>query len=107
MGWRQVWLAHAKSNLRRLDLDEQTAICRAVEEFARDAADDEPPGHLKAGKWWVGLVFERGARYRDDDGEEAEGDVVWVMRLSTPDPNSDEEYDFEFEEDDEDEEGEP
>jgi hypothetical protein len=88
MGWTQVWLGDAKSNLRRLDLKEQTRICTAIEGFARGASvSGEPPGHLQVGKWWVGLVFEKGAKYTNDDGEDDDGDVVWVMRLHTPDPS--------------------
>lgn len=87
MRWTQVWLPSAKSTWLRLKLAEQAKIARYVEAFAAKATIGDVCGHLKVGRWWVGLHFEADANYIDDSGDEASGDVVWVYSLYVPPPD--------------------
>jgi hypothetical protein len=108
MSWTPVWLPSAKSTWLRLRSEEQRKVSRYVEEFAAGATDDEGAGLLQVGRWWVGIMFETDANYTDDSGDEATGDVIWVVSLHVPPPDdvdADDLYLFEVEEEDEDESG--
>ena len=90
MGWTVVWLGQARGRLHQLKLDKQTALTGAVERFAQAVPSaHQHPGRLRLlDGWWADVNFQRNARYTDDDGEEASGNVLCVLRLFIPPPNS-------------------